>query len=113
MNRAEAEDFVIYTFVPAIHKRFEEKFPDTFVQCHTTDPEVYANANGSMYSYYGVIVNSLAEIPETPNKYFRDKSTDEGYNDWSHIVRMYEDFLVAEDFLAWIVQYVPVRIRRG
>ncbi len=107
MHYREAQGFILNEFLPLISKRFEERWPDTFTKCQTHDKEVYETSNGSMYSYYNAIVNSIMSLPETP-KYGRPE-TDR--NDCSFVRIMYDDFAAVpvSEVPGWLMENVPIK----
>lgn len=107
MNRTEAEQLILKEFIPLLHKRFEEKWPDTFVIARSMDKEELTKANKSMYSWYMKMSNSLYDMPETP-KYYQSLAEAQTGNR-SYIKRMFEDFKEAHDWLAFMIEFVPLK----
>lgn len=108
MTYKEAVDFVLSTFIPAIHTAFKVRWHDTFDKCEATTKEEYDQCNGSMYTYYTAIINGLSKIPETP-KYCRSMETLESINDHSYIKKMYDDFVNSNNQFEWMIEFIPLR----
>ena len=62
MNYGEALELVHKEIIPFIAFKFEKVYPDAFIKCHTKDEEVYKKANGCMYQWYMVAVNSILKV---------------------------------------------------
>ncbi len=120
MNSAESTKFIEDVFLPAIHAKFKERWPDAFDICHKTGEE-YKNANPSIYSHYMGIIRGVHRRTETP-KYTRtiekvvrvegDKTITsidaKQYDDWSHVQRMYDDFMAADNGIEWLIEFIPI-----
>ena len=106
MTHREAGKFLEEKFFPLIEKRFIEKWPDTFVKSLTLDEELYNNSNGTMYTYYLAIKNSLCRLPDV-SKY--KKSKDDMINsNYSYVNDMYDDFEKTDDIAGWFMEFVPI-----
>jgi hypothetical protein len=105
---SDVEKLIISEWIPELHKKFIEKYPDTFVCSTTTDEQIFKNCNPNMYSWYMLFCNSLYSIPSTHGKYKRTHA-EESHSDYSRFKTMFEDFKNAEDWLGFLIQYVKVK----
>lgn len=105
MNRKEADEVAEKIAVYVNHK-FKDIYPDAFVHCSTTDPEIYRSANPCMYSWYLKAVNAIRNSDFSP-KY--QQTYDEGIeSDWSCVERFFVDIWHTDDFLKFLIENVKI-----
>ena len=106
MNYLEADELIEKKILVEIHRRFEDKFPDVWIKSTTDCKETYERANGCMYKWYMKTISAVSSKDFSP-KY--QQTYDETINsDWSVVQRFYDDLLVVEDFLKFIVENVMI-----
>lgn len=106
MNYGEALELVHKEIIPFIAFKFEKVYPDAFIKCHTKDEEVYKKANGCMYQWYMVAVNSILKVRFSPKYSQTREETIAG--DWNCVQRFYEDLQTTEDFPKFIIENVMI-----
>ena len=106
MNSKEAHE-VAKKIVIYVNHQFKDIYPDAFVHCTTTDPEIYKSANPCIYSWYLKAVNAINNLDFSP-KYQRtyDETIE---SDWSCVKTFFVDMRHTDDFLKFLIENVRIR----
>ena len=96
-----------HRLIKILHKRFLETYPETFIKSKTLDAEVYKNANGAMYSWYIVFINSFNEYRLEGEYKHTSEDIINNVNHQTKVDKFLNDLSEVDNWIEFLIRYMP------